>query len=223
MRRRSSCFSDSTRRASKHSAALLARGTQATYQEALAILCRDAEGTCFVYRFSDPTYVMAEALLQAIGQHADAGGLPSGSLRRHRAPDPRAGRSSARRQHGACRPLFLEALARQALHLAGMRAGVLRRQSATAVRSRRVLAGRPRGCVPLHLAQAPARGRDDAALPCSDGVVVMPHLHSALGENFSAGNTLTPAAYRDLFASRQPRLFSDERLLTQVLERRWWT
>ena len=55
-------------------------------------------------------------------------------------------------------------------------------------------------------------------LSVPDGVIVMPHLHSALGENFSAGNTLTPAAYRDLFASRQPRLFSDELLLTQVLE-----
>ncbi len=56
-------------------------------------------------------------------------------------------------------------------------------------------------------------------LSVPDGVVVMPHLHSALGENFSAGNTLTPAAYRDLFMARQPRLFSDEFLLTQVLER----
>ena len=52
-----------------------------------------------------------------------------------------------------------------------------------------------------------------------DGVVVMPHLHSALGENFSAGNTLTPGAYRDLFAPQQPRLFSDERLLTELLDR----
>jgi hypothetical protein len=60
---------------------------------------------------------------------------------------------------------------------------------------------------------------DMMRLSVPDGVVVMPHLHSALGENFSAGNTLTPAAYRDLFASRQPRLFSDELLLTQVLER----
>jgi hypothetical protein len=50
-----------------------------------------------------------------------------------------------------------------------------------------------------------------------DGVVVMPHLHSALGENASAGNPLTPAAYRDLFWSQQPRLFSDERLLTGIL------
>jgi hypothetical protein len=53
------------------------------------------------------------------------------------------------------------------------------------------------------------------ALP--DGVVVLPHLHSALGENVSAGNPLTPVAYRDLFASQQPRLFSDERLLTELL------
>jgi hypothetical protein len=50
-----------------------------------------------------------------------------------------------------------------------------------------------------------------------DGVVVLPHLHSALGENFSAGNPLTPAAYRDLFAPQQPRLFSDDRLLTELL------
>ncbi len=57
-------------------------------------------------------------------------------------------------------------------------------------------------------------------LSVPDGVVVMPHLHSALGENFSAGNTLTPAAYRDLFMARQPRLFSDELLLTQVLRAR---
>jgi hypothetical protein len=48
---------------------------------------------------------------------------------------------------------------------------------------------------------------------------VMPHLHSSHGENYSAGMTLTPAAYRDLFAPQQPRLFSDERLFGQVLER----
>ena len=54
----------------------------------------------------------------------------------------------------------------------------------------------------------------------SEGVVVMPHLHSTLGENFSAGDTLTPAAYHALFASHQPRLFSDERLFNDVIEHR---
>ena len=51
------------------------------------------------------------------------------------------------------------------------------------------------------------------------GVVVMPHLHSALGENFSAGMTLTPAAYRDLFEPHHPRLFSDTSLLTDAIDR----
>ena len=45
----------------------------------------------------------------------------------------------------------------------------------------------------------------------------MPHLHSALGYNFSAGMTLTPAAYRDLFAPRHPRLFRDSDLLNDIL------
>jgi hypothetical protein len=50
-----------------------------------------------------------------------------------------------------------------------------------------------------------------------DGVLVMPHLHSAVGENLTAGNTLTPGAYRDLFAPMQPRLFSDARLFEELL------
>ncbi len=48
----------------------------------------------------------------------------------------------------------------------------------------------------------------------------MPHLHSALGDNFSAGDTLTPAAYHALFASHQPRLFSDEQMFNDVVEHR---
>jgi hypothetical protein len=51
-----------------------------------------------------------------------------------------------------------------------------------------------------------------------DGVVVMPHLHSALGDNFSAGDTLTPDAYHALFASKNPRLFSDERIFNDMIE-----
>ena len=58
-----------------------------------------------------------------------------------------------------------------------------------------------------------------AALGPTIGVVVMPHLHSASGENFSAGDTLTPAAYQRLFARLGARLFSDERMLDEVLGR----
>ena len=52
-----------------------------------------------------------------------------------------------------------------------------------------------------------------------DGLVVMPHLHSSLGWNYSAGMPLTPAAYADLFAPLQPRLFRDGDLLTSLLDR----
>src|SRR5262245_33796840 len=48
--------------------ALMARGGQATYREALDILSLDAEGACFLYRFSDPTFVTIESLVRAIGQ-----------------------------------------------------------------------------------------------------------------------------------------------------------
>ena len=53
-----------------------------------------------------------------------------------------------------------------------------------------------------------------------DGVVLLPHLHSAQGENFNAGDTLTPAAYGDLFAKLEPRLFDDGTLFEEMLASR---
>jgi len=193
-------------------------GTHATYQEALPILCRDAEGTCFVYRFSDPTFVMAEALLQAIGRQpwirsgrcldlcGGSGHLTSVLM----GVRPAGGTVLAdlffwklwlarRFTAPGCEPVCCDAnqplpFNREAFSL------VVLADAFPYVWHKRLLAEEMmRLCVP-------------------DGAIVMPHLHSALGENFSAGNTLTPAAYSDLFASRHPRLFSDELLLTQVLE-----
>jgi hypothetical protein len=54
-------------------------------------------------------------------------------------------------------------------------------------------------------------------LTAPGGTILMPHLHSSLGENFSAGMTLTPESYRNLFAAAAPRLFSDQVLLDQAL------
>jgi hypothetical protein len=34
--------------------------------------------------------------------------------------------------------------------------------------------------------------------------ILMPHLHSSLGFNFSPGMTLTPAAYHDFFQALEP-------------------
>ena len=49
---------------------------------------------------------------------------------------------------------------------------------------------------------------------------MLPHLHSSQGENFNAGDTLTPAAYRDLFAGLEPGLFEDGALFEDMLAAR---
>lgn len=203
--------------------ALLDRGTRATYRDAIAILSGDAEGTCFVYRFSDPTYVMVEALLQAIGQQ----------------PWPMAGRSLD----------LCGGTGHLTRVLAGLRPGGAGPSPVLADRffwklwlARRFMSPDcATVCCDANLPLPFARdafslvllsdafpyiwhkrllAEEMMRLVSAGGVIVMPHLHSALGENFSAGNTLTPAAYRDRFALQQPRLFSDDRLLTQVLEGR---
>ena len=45
--------------------AVLARA-EPTYRHALEVLSPDAEGTYFLYRFSDPTFLTAEAVVQAV-------------------------------------------------------------------------------------------------------------------------------------------------------------
>ena len=53
-----------------------------------------------------------------------------------------------------------------------------------------------------------------------DGVIVLPHLHNALGENYTAGDALTPAAYRDLFMPSGARLFDERPILDGILDHR---
>jgi SAM-dependent methyltransferase len=205
--------------------ALLARPEPATYREALAILCQDAEGACFEYRLSDPTYVMIEGLLHAIGQQAtavagrilDVGG-GSGHLTRvlldlqTGTGAPPSGTVLAdlffwklwlatRFNAPAAVPVCCDASAPLPF-VSGAFSLVLLADAFPYIWHKRLAAD------------------ELVRLAGPGGIVVLPHLHSALGENFSAGNTLTPAAYRDLFAAQQPRLFSDVRLFTDLLDER---
>jgi uncharacterized protein YbaR (Trm112 family) len=52
------------------------------------------------------------------------------------------------------------------------------------------------------------------------GLVVVTHVHSALGQNAAAGNTLTPAAYARLFEARQVRLFREDPWIDAVVDGR---
>jgi uncharacterized protein YbaR (Trm112 family)/SAM-dependent methyltransferase len=200
--------------------AFLARGRHATYREGLGILSHDAEADCFLYRFSDPTFLTTESLVRAIGQHAPTGSGRcldlcggTGHLTRVLASLRPAGATvladlyfwklwlASRFMVAGCEPVCCDAnaplpFARESFSL------VTLSDAFPYIWHKRLLA------------------EEMMRVTTSGGVIVMPHLHSALGENFSAGNTLTPTAYRDLFAPQHPRLFSDTRLFDDALERR---
>jgi uncharacterized protein YbaR (Trm112 family) len=195
--------------------ALFRRETTVTYRDALEVLSPDAEGTYFVYRFSDPTFVMAEAIIRA---------LSTEPRRLARVIDLCGGSGHLTRViagAGAEAPVLADAffwklwLARHFVapsceplccdgnsplpFTAGAFSMVVLSDAFPYIWHKRLLAG------------------EMMRLTAPDGVVVMPHLHSALGFNYSAGMTLTPAAYRDLFEGLKPRLFRDSDLLNGVL------
>ena len=192
----------------------LLEGATATYRDALEIISPDAEGTYFVYRFSDPTFVLAEALVRAIG----AGGRTaraidlcggSGHLTRvlaEQCAEPVVVADvfywklwlAQRFTAPGCAPICCDAN-----HPLPFAAGtfplVVLSDAFPYIWHKRLLAG------------------EMLRLAGDRGTILMPHLHSSLGFNFSAGMTLTPEAYRDLFAPAQPRLFRDSDLLGDVL------
>ena len=201
--------------------ALRARTPRASYREMMDVLSPDPEGTYFVYRFSDPTYVAVEGLLQALNQHptvmsgrlldlcGGSGHLTRVMSRLRPSPEPVVladvyfWKLWLATQYTApdCAPVCCDGnnplpFAREAFSL------VFLLDAFPYVWQRRMLA------------------EEMMRLVAPGGAAVLPHLHNALGENFAAGMALTPGAYEDLFAPMQPRLFSDDRLFTEAVERR---
>jgi len=197
--------------------AVQASGDRRTYRAAIAVLSPDAESTCFIYRFSDPTFVMAETILRSLGQNPSAF--------RGRVLDLCGGSGHLTRVLSEVRPqgeVFLADkffwklwLARtftvpgvvgvccdgnQPLPFAkGVFPTVVLSDAFPYIWHKRMLAD------------------EMVRLAGADGMILMPHLHSSRGENFSAGMTLTPESYRDLFAAATPHLFSDRVLLDQSI------
>ncbi len=203
--------------------ALLA-GEQVTYRDAIEILSPDAEGTYFVYRFSDPTYVMIEALLRAIGQQPPA--LEGPERLSGRVLDLCGGTGHLTRVLASLRPagdpVVLADVYFWKLWLAVTFTAPgcepvccdannplpFRREAFPTV----VLAD----AFP-YIWQKRSLAEEMMRLAGPEGVVVLPHLHSSLGENFTAGMPLTPDAYLNLFAPLRPRLFSDESLFADIV------
>src|SRR3954470_19307908 len=185
-----------------------------TYREGLNILSLDAEAEYFVYRFSDPTFRVGRAVVQACGpmmgregRYIDVCG-GSGHLTRSLISDQPAVLADVffwklwlARHFVApdCEPICCDAnnplpFARNTFSM------VVLSDAFPYLWHKRLVAD--------EMMRLAARG----------GVVVMPHLHSSLGWNWTAGMPLTPAAYRDLLEPMHPKLFRDSALLDQVLE-----
>ena len=222
---------------------------RSTYRELLDVLCLDAEADYMLHRFSDPTYLLIETLLDGLGQARH----PGTAARPAFPANPQASRETG----APTSPKPTAPPAGRALDLCGgsghLTRATLRQAACTGAVLADVhfwklwLAARivARDCEPICCdANSPlpfADGRFQTVLLADafpyvwhkrllagemqrvatrDGVIVMPHLHSAHGDNYSAGDTLSPAAYRDLFAPLEPRLFDDRALLTGVLDER---
>ncbi len=194
---------------------------EATFQSALKLLSVDAEGVYFLYRFSDPTFLVAEAIVRALVPYSVTGNGPILDL------------------CGGCGHLTNV--------LAGLNPNVVAPgQTVVAdlyfwklwLATRFTAPGTTAVCCN---ADAPLPFAHDLfsmvvltdAFPyiwhkrlCADemvrvsrsgGTLLLPHLHNALGENVSAGNTLSPADYRDLFVMGHTKLFSDTTLLDDLI------
>ncbi|MFN7978325.1 MAG: hypothetical protein U0P30_09325 [Vicinamibacterales bacterium] len=198
--------------------ALLARGQAATYRDAMDVLCPDAEGTYFIYRFSDPTFVTASAVLRAVAQapHVTGGWIidvcgGSGHLTRLLGQLGAPARTIVADVYfwklwlaRAYTAPGVEAVccdANDPLPFArGLASLVMLSDAFPYIWKRRLLAEELMRLVDAH------------------GALVMPHIHSALGENHSAGMPLPPVTYADLFAPMAPRLFPDGALFDGVLD-----
>ncbi|MDE0831504.1 MAG: hypothetical protein OSB03_20130 [Vicinamibacterales bacterium] len=202
--------------------ALHARESAATYREALDILSPDAEGRYFLYRFSDPTFRPAEAVAHALGRQPGLAAGPildlcggSGHLARTLAG---LGPPDATSPHTIVADLHFWKLWLATRFTAPTADAVCCNADAplpfiSELFSMVVLMDafpyiwHKRLC---------ADEMSRVATPA--GVLLLPHLHSALGENVSAGDPLSPRAYQELFASRHPRLFSDARLFEELVD-----
>lgn len=206
--------------------ALLVR-ERVTYRDAIRILSPDAEGTYFVYRFSDPTYVMVEALLRAIGEQPSAGETP-GTMS-GRVLDLCGGTGHLTRVLASLRPAGDPVVLADVYFWKLWLATSFTSPGCAAVCCdannplpfcREAFAMVVLSDAFPYIWQKRMLAEEMMRLAGPEGVVLLPHLHSVLGENFTPGMPLTPAAYLNLFAPLRPRLFSDDRLFADVVDRR---
>ncbi len=196
-----------------------AASTTSTYKEVVDALGPNFEGGYFLYRFSDPTYIVANAVVRSVARTVLAG--------RRRAIDICGGSGHLTRSL-----LDLSAPAPVLADLFFAKAWLARRFTAP-------------GCEPVCCdGNSPmpfARGAFGYAM-CSDafqyiwtkrlfvgemtrlvegsepGAVVINHTHNQLTWSPSHGQPLSPAGYAELFETLPPRLYGEAGLFADVVK-----
>jgi uncharacterized protein YbaR (Trm112 family)/SAM-dependent methyltransferase len=188
-----------------------------TFRAALEVLSRDAEGVYLLHRFSDPSFLASQAVLETIARdpRSVAGhvlDVCGGAGHLTRTLVGRAGAArviladiaywkvwlAARFVAPGCLPVCCDAgnplpFAKGAFSLACCA------DAFHYVWPRRLLAG------------------EMARLVGERGAVALLNVHNALRENYSAGMPLTPAGYRRLFDGLHPRLFKQDEIQEAML------
>jgi len=191
------------------------QSASATFSEFVAALGPAFEGGYFLYRFSDPTFLVAGAVVSTVGQVVlDRGSAAidvcggSGHLTRVLAaftPRPLLADFyfsklwlAKRFTAPSCQPVCCDANAPLPFDSGAFRL-VVCSDAFHYIWTKRLLA--------TEMIRVASPG----------GAVALTHVHSALQWNPSAGMTLPPAAYEQLFADASPRLYSERLLLDDVI------
>ena len=192
------------------------RRSDATYRDVVSSLGPHFEGGYFLYRFSDPTYVVAQAIVTAVGRVCmDKGGAAidvcggSGHLSRVLAaltPEPLLADFffaklwlAKRFVAPTCQPVCCDGNAPLPFVSDAFRFAVCS-DAFHYIWTKRLLAS------------------ELVRISGPEGAVALTHVHNTLQWNPSAGMTLPPDGYLDLFAGAHPRLFSERALLEEAVE-----
>lgn len=192
---------------------------EATYRRIVEALGPAFEGGYFLYRFSDPTYVVAESVVRAIAAAVFGDAGPAGA----RALDVCGGSGHLTRALAdavvepvladlyfsklwlakrftapSCQPVCCDAHAPLPFEAGAFRFAVCS-DAFHYIWTKRLLAAEMMRAVG------------------ADGVVALTHVHNARQWNPSAGMTLPPEGYADLFAGMNPHVYPERRLLDEIV------
>ncbi len=198
----------------------LALGEAGTYRDCIELFSPGDEGPYFVHRFANPTYLIGQAILRAVGSDRRcftkrAIDLAGGSGHLTRALCQIAGDAEvflaennfwklwiARRVTApACIPICCDGEAPLPFK-AGSFSLAFCSDAFHYIWSKRMFA-----CEMMRLVG-------------DDGVIVVNHVHNALQDNHSAGLPLPPELWRNLLAEAGARVFKESEVLDSVIEHR---